>query len=101
MATSVLRDKGFEVFPLGIRNGNIGSSEIITTRPSVENVDTVSMYVGPGRQADWMDYIKELKPKRVVFNPGTENPAIYATLDQLGIASEEACTLVLLNRGVF
>lgn len=101
MATSVLRDKGFEVYPLGIRQGDIGSSEIILDRPVLNDVDTVTLYVGPGRQADWLDYIKGLSPKRVVFNPGTENEAVYSDLEGVGIAHEEACTLVLLSRGVF
>jgi predicted CoA-binding protein len=101
MATSVLRDNGFDVYPLGIRAGEIGSSAILLDRPVLEEIDTVTMYVGPRIQVDWFDYIRALKPKRVIFNPGTENSSVYNELDQLGIAYEEACTLVLLNRGAF
>lgn len=64
-------------------------------------VDTVTMYVGPARQAELLDGIVALHPKRVIFNPGTENPEAYARLDAEGIAWQEACTLVLLRTGQF
>jgi len=64
-------------------------------------VDTVTMYVGPARQAALLDGIISLKPKRVIFNPGTENEEAYAQLDAAGIPHLEACTLVLLRTGQF
>lgn len=64
-------------------------------------VDTVTMYVGPARQDALLDGIIALKPKRVIFNPGTENPDAYKRLSQAGIETTEACTLVLLRTGQF
>lgn len=64
-------------------------------------VDTVTMYVGPARQQDLLDAIIALKPRRVIFNPGTENVEAYARLAAAGIETTEACTLVLLRTGQF
>lgn len=64
-------------------------------------VDTVTMYVSPARQEALLDGIIGLKPRRVIFNPGTENPDAYARLDAAAIPHLEACTLVLLRTGQF
>lgn len=64
-------------------------------------VDTVTMYVSPARQEALLDGIIGLKPRRVIFNPGTENEAAYARLRAAGIETTEACTLVLLRTGQF
>lgn len=64
-------------------------------------IDTVTLYVGPKNQDQLFDFLKDLKPKRVIFNPGTENPKLSAHLDQHQIEWEEACTLVLLNTGQY
>lgn len=64
-------------------------------------VDTVTMYVGPARQGAMLDDIIELKPKRIIFNPGTENPAEYPRIEQAGIEVVEGCTLVMLRTGQF
>ena len=64
-------------------------------------VDTVTLYVGPKRQEGLFEQILELKPKRVIFNPGTENPDEYDRLKAAGIEAMEACTLVLLRTGQF
>lgn len=64
-------------------------------------LDTVTLYVGAARQEPVIDAILARRPGRVIFNPGTENPAAYARLDAAGIPYEEACTLVLLRTGLF
>lgn len=64
-------------------------------------VDTVTLYVGPARQAELLDGIVALQPRRVIFNPGTENAQAYARLDAAGIEHLEACTLVLLRTKQF
>jgi len=64
-------------------------------------VDTLTMYVGPDRQSSMLDTIVALQPQRIIFNPGSENPAIYPRLRQAGIKVEEACTLVLLSTRQF
>lgn len=66
-----------------------------------EAVDTVTLYVGPARQGPVIDAILARPPRRVIFNPGTENPEACARLDAAGIAHEDACTLVLLRTGQF
>jgi hypothetical protein len=62
-------------------------------------VHTVTLYLGPQNQPDWEDYIVDLNPKRVVFNPGTENPGFANRLKSNGIEALEACTLVMLSIG--
>ncbi|WP_306639524.1 CoA-binding protein [Sanyastnella coralliicola] len=101
IATERLKEYGEEVFPIGIRDGHIGGDKIITTRPLLENIDTVTLYVGPRNQSSWFDYILQLAPKRVIFNPGTENEELYRILEENGIKYEIACTLVLLSTGSY
>lgn len=95
-ATVSLQQNGHPVIPIGIRKGNINNLEIITEKPLLNQVDTVTLYVGPQNQAEWQDYIFALKPKRVIFNPGTENIEFERELEEKGIEAIEACTLVLL-----
>ena len=58
-------------------------------------------YIGPQHQEEWYDYLIGLKPKRIIFNPGTENPAFEKKANEAGIETEEACTLVLLRTHQF
>ncbi|MEH6407495.1 MAG: CoA-binding protein, partial [Leeuwenhoekiella sp.] len=62
-----------------------------------KDVDTVTLYLNPQRQEEYYDYIISLNPKRVIFNPGTENPEFYTKLREKKISFENACTLVLLS----
>lgn len=75
----------------------------VYTRPAdvVEEIDSVTMYVGVKRQQGLIEQIIALKPRRVIFNPGTEHPAAYAELEAAGIEALEACTLVMLRTGQF
>ena len=98
-AVASLHKHGHEVFPIGIRAGKIEGIDIITDKPALINIDTVSLYVGPSNQPEWYDYILSLKPKRIIFNPGTENPDFEKISQQQGIETSEACTLVLLSIG--
>ncbi len=98
-ATRSLQNHQHEVIPIGLRAGKINGLEIITDKPIIDNVDTVTLYVGPQNQPVWQDYILSLKPKRVIFNPGTENPEFEKKLTEKGIEPVEACTLVLLSVG--
>ena len=81
----------------GLRKGSVSGVEIATELEAYEDVDTVTLYLNPKRQKDYYNYIIGLKPKRVIFNPGTENPEFYEMLKANEIASEVACTLVLLS----
>ena len=89
------------VIALGIRKGNINGIEIIMGRPHVENIHTVTLYIGPDRQIDYYDYILSLKPKRIIFNPGTENPELIELAQENNIETVKNCTLVMLNAGIF
>ncbi|BAO45521.1 CoA-binding protein [Thiolapillus brandeum] len=64
-------------------------------------VDTLTLYVGPARLEPMIGDILDLKPGRVIFNPGTESAKLQQALDQAAIPWEEACTLVLLRTGQF
>lgn len=98
-ATVKLKNYGHSVYPLGIRAGNIEGETIITDKPPLKNIDTVTMYVGAQNQAAWYDYVLSLQPKRLVFNPGTENPELVKLASEKGIECVEACTLVMLSIG--
>ena len=100
LATQRLERHDHEVLPVGIRAGNIGETEIITDRPQ-EEVDTVTLYVGPKRQPEYYDYILSLHPERIIFNPGTENPELIRMARERGIETVIGCTLVMLATGEY
>jgi len=79
----------------------IGNTEIITNLPSVQDVDTVTLYINPDLQKQYVDDILLLHPKRLIFNPGTENEELYQMAKANGIEPLEACTLVLLGTGQY
>jgi len=101
MATQTLQRHQLPVVPVGIRSGEINGQEIIVGTPALENVDTITLYVGPARQPEYYDYLIGLKPRRIIFNPGTENPELIHLAESAGIETEIACTLVLLNTGQY
>ncbi|MCC6837634.1 MAG: CoA-binding protein [Bacteroidia bacterium] len=98
-ATLALQKHGHEAIPVGLRPGQINGTEITKEKTLFNDVDTVTLYVGPQNQESWKEYVINLKPKRVIFNPGTENPKFEAELQKKGIETIEACTLVMLSIG--
>ncbi len=92
---------GHEIELLGLKAVEVFGKTVDTERKSYNNLDTVTLYVGPSNQPEYYDYILSLKPKRVVFNPGTENEEFENLLTKNGIIAEEACTLVLLGTGQY
>ena len=92
---------GHEIELLGLRPDTIFGKTIDTERKAYEGLDTLTLYVGPQRQPEYYDYVISLKPKRVIFNPGTENAEFETLLEKNGIEAEEACTLVLLGTGQY
>lgn len=100
-AVTMLRGHGIPVRAIGTREATIGDVEVLTGLPAFEGLHTVTLYVGPANQAPLYDYVLSLKPQRVIFNPGTENPEFQSKLQAAGIGFEEACTLVMLSTGVF
>ena len=99
LAANMLNDAGFDFVPVGIKLGNVLGKDILDLRskPPIDNVHTVTLYIGPQNQPEWYDYILSLKPNRIIFNPGTENPEFMEMAEKVGINTEEACTLVLLR----
>ncbi|MGL2964587.1 CoA-binding protein [Flavobacterium sp. RSB2_4_14] len=95
-AISMLVEKGHSVLAIGSNTGDVAGITIRTKAIPLKNIDTVTLYLNPVRQREYYNYIIETKPKRVVFNPGTENPEFYQLLQSNGIKVEVACTLVLL-----
>ena len=88
--------KGHSVLAIGQHAGEVSGIKIQTKLIPIKNIDTVTLYLNPLRQRYYYNYIIEAKPKRVVFNPGTENPQFYQLLQSNGITVEVAYTLVLL-----
>jgi uncharacterized protein len=101
MAANRLLQYGHPIVLLGLKEGQVSGNQILTNKPKVEDIDTITLYIGPQHQPEWYDYILSLHPKRVIFNPGTENPEFENLLIQNGIRAEEACTLVLLSIGQY
>lgn len=81
---------------IGLRSGEVAGIDIKNTLQPFEDVDTITLYLNPQRQKEYYDYILSLKPERVIFNPGTENPELYNLLRKNNIEIEIACTLVML-----
>ena len=96
-AITMLVDKGHSVLAVGQNAGEVAGIKIQTKAIPLKNIDTVTLYLNPTRQRDYYNYIVEAKPKRVIFNPGTENPEFYQLLKLNDIKVEVACTLVLLT----
>lgn len=99
-AYSLLRH-GHDIELIGRREGSIEGHPIHTDQPHFDDIETVTMYVGPQNQPPLYEYIKSLKPKRVIFNPGSENPEFERQLKAEGIEPIEACTLVMLSVGSY
>ena len=96
-----LQSHGHPVVAVGKVAGNVSGMEILTTPPQSEDVDTVTLYLNPTHQKAYYDYILSLHPKRIIFNPGTENEELERMAEERGIRAQEACTLVLLSTGQY
>nr|WP_299418340.1 CoA-binding protein [uncultured Emticicia sp.] len=101
LAANKLVSHKHEIELLGIKEGIVAGKEINTEKDKFENIDTVTLYVNPQRQREYFDYVANLNPRRVIFNPGTENPAFEDFLTEKGIEPIEACTLVMLATGQY
>ena len=94
-----LQKYNFPVVPLGIKKGEINGLEILHGKPLITEVDTITLYISAKHQPEYYDYFLSLQPKRIIFNPGTENPELYVLAKAKGIEVLNACTLVLLSVG--
>ena len=97
-AVQRLKANRYLVYALGLRPGEIAGVSVHTSPDDlpIQDLDTVTMYLNPDNQTEYENWIVSLNPKRVIFNPGTENPAFEKTLQEQGIQTLRACTLVLL-----
>jgi len=100
-AAERLLTHGHEIELLGARAETVFGHVIDTEKKPYTGIDTVTLYIGAQRQPEYYDYILSLKPRRVIFNPGTENPEFIGMLTDKGIVAEVACTLVLLGIGQY
>lgn len=101
MAAHRLVNAGHEIIPVGIKKGEVAGSEISSSVEGIKDIHTVTLYLSPGNQMPYEDFLLQLKPKRVIFNPGTENPALMEKLIKEGVNAFEACNLVMLSTGQF
>jgi len=102
LATRMLLEYGHEVVALGHKPGRIDGQEILEEWPgSIPGLDTITMYMNATRQHQFEDYLLSLQPKRIIFNPGAENPSLATKARAQGIQTMDACTLVLLRTGQY
>ncbi len=101
VAVRSLVEHGFRVTAIGNRPGEIDGTAIIAGMPAIEDVYAVTLYLGAVRQEAYHDYILALKPKRIVFNPGAENPELVRLARANNIEAVMGCTLIMLSNGTF
>jgi uncharacterized protein len=100
-AANSLLAHGHTIELVGQKEGEVLGRKIKNDYPDFEDIDTITMYVSARNQPDLYDYILRQKPRRIIFNPGTENPDFEDIARAKGIETEEACTLVLLATGQY
>jgi len=101
MASVMLLEKGYAIYPYGIKEGMIQSLPILQEWPTNGSIGTLTLYLGPKAQEVYYDQIIALKPRRIIFNPGTENPTLVQLAHAADIETIEACTLVMLTTGQY
>lgn len=101
MAVERLKAHGHAVWALGSKAGMVVDIPIETNIEKVPDLDTITLYLNPKRQEMYYDYILKMGPKRIIFNPGTENDTLVEMAEQRGIQTIEACTLVMLATGQY
>jgi predicted CoA-binding protein len=101
MAIRMLRKHDHPVVAIGRKSGKVDDVIIETGTPQLEDIDTVTLYMNPMHQHPLLDWIISLSPRRIIYNPGTENPELQTLAAAQGIENLEACTLVMLSTGVY
>ncbi|MFA6946392.1 MAG: CoA-binding protein [Pedobacter sp.] len=92
---------GHPIVNVGLKSGEVAGVPIEKPDQIHSDLDTITLYLGPHNQPQYYDYILKSKPKRIIFNPGTENPELEELAQQNGIETLEACTLVMLSTGQY
>lgn len=102
VAVQRLQSLACPVIPVGIRTGEINGIKIINDfNLDHQDIHTITLYLSEAHQAQYLDWILRQKPRRVIFNPGTENPSMMNELSAKGIEVTAACTLVMLSTGQY
>lgn len=101
LAVHRLRNFGHPVVAIGKKTGKVADVDIFKGAQPVSGIDTVTLYLNPTHQKEYYDYIVSLSPKRIIFNPGTENDELSVLAEKNGIKTLEACTLVMLSTGQY
>ncbi|MFN5642310.1 MAG: CoA-binding protein [Sphingobacteriales bacterium] len=101
MAITLLRQHHYTVKAIGRKQALVLDVPVETAKQDLEDIHTVTLYINPDHQKEFEEYILSLHPKRIIFNPGTENPAFEEKAKSAGIETMQACTLVLLQTGQY
>lgn len=101
MAAERLTEHEHEIVPVGIKKGQVFGKDILPIRelPEIADVHTITMYIGARHQQEYYEYLLALNPKRIIFNPGTENQEFMSMAEEKGIEVVPGCTLVMLGVG--
>jgi hypothetical protein len=101
LAINRLKNHQHPVIAIGKKVGVVAGIPIGTEKIQVDDINTVTLYLNPALQKEYYDYIIDLHPKRIIFNPGTENDELAELAVKNKIQPVEACTLVLLSTGQY
>lgn len=101
-AIEMLTNDGHDFVPMGVKKKTVKGKTILPPLAEVtEDIHTVTLYINPTLQKPYFNFITDLEPKRVIFNPGTENPKLYKLLQRHDIEVVNACTLVMISTGQY
>ena len=101
LAIRRLAEHGHPVVAVGRREGDVNGVKILTGMPELSDIHTITVYLNEDNQEAFEDYMLKLKPARIIFNPGAENPNFKKRATEKGIEVDDACTLVMLSVGTF
>ena len=101
LAINRLKNHDHPVVAIGRRKGMVSGVEIDKEKIPFDGIDTITLYLNANNQKEYYDYIISLHPKRIIFNPGTENDELAELAMQNNIKPLEACTLVMLSTGQY
>lgn len=101
LAANKLKTKGHTIVNVGLKKGEVAGVIIEQPEQIHDDIDTLTLYVGPQNQKELYQYILDTKPKRIIFNPGAENSELESMANKQGIETIEACTLVMLSTGQY
>ena len=97
LAVQRLRSHDHPVVAIGRKSTVVADVTVETDKHQYADIDTVTLYLNPQHQREYYDYILSLSPRRIIFNPGTENDELAALAAEKNIQTTEACTLVMLS----